>query len=279
MISRSRCCFEDNAPPEFLILHRPDLAQTLGDWVGLDADPEAAVKEAIDFATKRYRPDLLVDVAAANDGVLAPASREALWNAVGGAGGPRQMRDRTAERLAELSPSLAHTAIAHGLLAVNSQDEALAAEIRKLLMSRRFSARTFQRARRELAWRWRQSHGSGKIGPARLGGRFATLDRDALIVTLRTAAKSAERGAAATALGALGDRNAVQPLCDALKDDAHNVRGSAATGLGALGDRSAVQPLCDALKDQENTPAVGVRPPRPSVLWATEAPCSRFATR
>ena len=66
-------------------MDRPDLAQTLGDWVGLHADPEAAVKEAIDFATKRYRPDLLVDVAAANDGVLAPASREALWNAVAGA--------------------------------------------------------------------------------------------------------------------------------------------------------------------------------------------------
>jgi nucleoside phosphorylase len=57
------------------------------------------------------------------------------------------------------------------------------------------------------------------------------------------------RGSAATALGALGDRNAVQPLCDALKDDAPKVRGSAATALGALGDRNAVQPLCDALKD------------------------------
>jgi nucleoside phosphorylase len=57
------------------------------------------------------------------------------------------------------------------------------------------------------------------------------------------------RGSAATALGALGDRSAVQPLCDALKDDDPKTRGSAATALGALGDRSAVQPLCDALKD------------------------------
>jgi HEAT repeat protein/nucleoside phosphorylase len=57
------------------------------------------------------------------------------------------------------------------------------------------------------------------------------------------------RGSAATALGALGDRNAVQPLCDALKDDVHGVRGSAATALGALGDRNAVQPLVALLGD------------------------------
>ena len=35
----------------------------------------------------------------------------------------------------------------------------------------------------------------------------------------------------------------MQPLCDALKDDDRSVRGSSATALGALGDRSAVQPL------------------------------------
>ena len=181
-----------------------------------------------------------------------PASREALWNAVGGGlAGPRYVRDRTANRLAELSPSLARTAIAHGLLAAISQDEALAAEARRLLISRRFNSRALQRARRGGAWQRRQLRAEGKVGRSDSAGRFAMLDRDALIVVLRTAVKPVERGAAATALGALGDRNAVQPLCDALKDDDASVRGSAATALGALGDRSAVRPLCDTLKDDD----------------------------
>jgi hypothetical protein len=43
------------------------------------------------------------------------------------------------------------------------------------------------------------------------------------------------RGAAATALGLLGDRDAVPALVAALKDDGEIVRGSAITALGRLG--------------------------------------------
>ncbi len=91
--------FRGRPPPEFLTLDRPDLAQTFGDWVGLHAEPETAVGEAIDFAGASHRPDLLIDVASADDGMLSNASRESLWTAIGrGLAGPRGMRDRAADR-------------------------------------------------------------------------------------------------------------------------------------------------------------------------------------
>ena len=44
------------------------------------------------------------------------------------------------------------------------------------------------------------------------------------------------RGAAAKALGQIGDRTAVPPLSEALKDEAAGVRGSAVQALGLIGD-------------------------------------------
>lgn len=57
------------------------------------------------------------------------------------------------------------------------------------------------------------------------------------------------REAAASALGALGDPQAVVPLIEALEDSALLVRGAAAGALGALGDARAFEPLVRALGD------------------------------
>jgi HEAT repeat protein len=56
------------------------------------------------------------------------------------------------------------------------------------------------------------------------------------------------RGAAAKALGEIGDPRAVEPLIAALKDDHSNVRATAANWLGKFGE-PAVEQLCAALKD------------------------------
>lgn len=52
----------------------------------------------------------------------------------------------------------------------------------------------------------------------------------------------------AQSLGDLGPE-AVEPLCEALKDPNVTVRAAAARALGKLGDPRAVRPLVDALKD------------------------------
>ena len=54
---------------------------------------------------------------------------------------------------------------------------------------------------------------------------------------------------AAEALGKIGDKRAVAPLCAALKDSDMRVRDRAAMALGEIGDARAVEPLCAALKD------------------------------
>jgi HEAT repeat protein len=59
------------------------------------------------------------------------------------------------------------------------------------------------------------------------------------------------REAAAWALRRIGDKRAVEPLIQALRDEDHDVRRAAAEALGRLGDPRAVEPLVLALKDKE----------------------------
>lgn len=63
--------------------------------------------------------------------------------------------------------------------------------------------------------------------------------------------KAIVRGAAAKALGELGDVHAVEPLIKALSDPQGYVRSSAAIGLGTLGDRRAVEPLIVVLASRD----------------------------
>lgn len=58
------------------------------------------------------------------------------------------------------------------------------------------------------------------------------------------------RELAAEALGRIGDRRAVEPLIAALEDSNEWVRRAAAEALGVLGDRRAVEPLSALLQDE-----------------------------
>jgi HEAT repeat protein len=55
------------------------------------------------------------------------------------------------------------------------------------------------------------------------------------------------RASAASALGEIGDKRAVKPLIEALRDEDEGVRGRAAVALGEIGDKRAVKPLKNLL--------------------------------
>lgn len=67
-----------------------------------------------------------------------------------------------------------------------------------------------------------------------------------LIDRVRSEADVVPRTWAITALGALGDERAVEPLCGLLSDDDVLVRQSAARALGILGHPHALAPLQEA---------------------------------
>jgi HEAT repeat protein len=56
---------------------------------------------------------------------------------------------------------------------------------------------------------------------------------------------------AASILGSVGDKRAVEPLIEALKDQLKSVRAAAASSLGTLRDRRATLPLIEALSDPD----------------------------
>ena len=58
-------------------------------------------------------------------------------------------------------------------------------------------------------------------------------------------------GGVIEALGGIGDRRAVEPLMEALKDESSLVREKAAAALGRIGDKRAVDPLIHALTDED----------------------------
>jgi HEAT repeat protein len=57
--------------------------------------------------------------------------------------------------------------------------------------------------------------------------------------------------AAASALGNIGDRRALDPLIAALEDEYWNVKQAAAKALGNLGDSRAIRPLIRALGEDK----------------------------
>ena len=56
---------------------------------------------------------------------------------------------------------------------------------------------------------------------------------------------------AAEALGLIGDKRAVEPLIEALKDEVSGVRNRAAVAIGNIKDARAVGPLIKALEDED----------------------------
>lgn len=86
----------------------------------------------------------------------------------------------------------------------------------------------------------------------RIGSVLQKLGRPAVgaLTELLGDGDSTVRGAAAEALGQLGDRLAVEPLIAVLSDDEWYVRSRAAQALGRLGDDRAAGPLTGLLYDE-----------------------------
>jgi HEAT repeat protein len=88
--------------------------------------------------------------------------------------------------------------------------------------------------------------------------KLGTVSVEPLIKALSTAGIPAQRAEthwmATHALGKIGDKRAVQPLCDMLNDEyeASNVRQEVAFTLGKLKDQRAIDPLIRALKDSDS---------------------------
>lgn len=89
-----------------------------------------------------------------------------------------------------------------------------------------------------------------------------------LIQQLKNGGDEKVRAQAALALGATGDADAVQPLCDALRDRSPTVRTGVAAALGKLRNPNAV-PCLQAAKAKETTPAVKGQIDRSLTLLAT----------
>jgi HEAT repeat protein len=79
---------------------------------------------------------------------------------------------------------------------------------------------------------------------AKISIQTATLEE--IIGILKTGGER-ERLRAAHALGNIGDKEAVDPLCEALNDAYHHVRASAAMALRTINDKKAVDALINAL--------------------------------
>lgn len=69
------------------------------------------------------------------------------------------------------------------------------------------------------------------------------------VLPLCAALEGSTRHAAARALGRIGDPRAVEPLCQVLRETAWTFDNTAAQALAEIGDRRAVEPLCLALQD------------------------------
>nr|MBA3242458.1 HEAT repeat domain-containing protein [Acidobacteriota bacterium] len=246
----------------------------------------------LDQSIRRNRTSLACQMAAANFGRLRTENLHDVFQLVATSlYGPRPRRDDAVQGLREFPISDAIDSLRQTLPDIPVTDRQSINRAIELMRLSRLTPESFQNARRRAERRLRESaprkgrsrptvrYGTTshneltattqdlvlltdidapdyKRGAAatRLGTRGRPVALEPLINALKDEAPGV-RGSAATALAALGDRRAVEPLIAALKDEADNVRGSAATALAALGDRRAVEPLINALKDE----ASGVR--------------------
>ncbi|HVU10694.1 MAG TPA: HEAT repeat domain-containing protein [Phototrophicaceae bacterium] len=83
----------------------------------------------------------------------------------------------------------------------------------------------------------------------RMLGRTANLDQVDLLISLMVRGTPTIQGAAAEALGYVGDARAVAPLLLSVKDSRNELREIAAEALGRIGDASAFDPLIELLRD------------------------------
>ncbi|WP_052844936.1 HEAT repeat domain-containing protein [Streptomyces sp. NRRL S-31] len=265
-----------NTPPPPVMLDPVHLDQCLGDWVGLQPDPDGAVDALLAQDAKPLPPELVADVLLANRAVLGDEARGKLWRHLGRCFHQgRQTRDRLAGALASLPPTVLRDGLQRGLLrAVNSRDPEFADDIFAGLWNGSLDAQTLQRLRRthqrnkkEPAPRTRdrdEALAAKRRGSLReqtdplarrrsanwLGANGGERDVDDLRAAMLDDPDATVRGASATALGRIGSLRAVPALLEATAGERDpGVRGAAATALGSIGHLQAVPALTAALTD------------------------------
>jgi HEAT repeat protein/nucleoside phosphorylase len=255
----------------------PDLMeQCVGDWVGLQSNPDSAVRELLARDQMYLRPGLLVDILLANRGVLSSEMQTLAWRRLGRCfEGVRATRDSLAVALNQLPASLIAEGVQQGLLRTLSNNNlALADKVLFALRNGSLNAESLQRMRRvesrkinETPLKKTRVALDESIFSERLeelqSGATPYLRRHAaswlgfngtpqeiphLSTVMRSDRDISVRGAAATALGNVGSSEAVSALVKALSTDvADNVRGSAANALGRIGSPDALLALITAL--------------------------------
>ncbi|MFI6099763.1 HEAT repeat domain-containing protein [Lentzea sp. NPDC051213] len=267
--------WQSTSPPP-VALDPAYMDQCLGDWVGLQPEPEKAVLDLIADHAKPLAPELLVDVLLSNRGVLSDEVRGVLWRQVGRClvlG--RQTRDRVAGALAGLPSTMLRDGLQRGLLrALNAKDPELADDIFTALWSGSLDAQFLQRLRRanernkkqpapkrtdrnETLAAMRHTWLREKTDPLErrrsanwLGSNGGEEDVDGLVTAMLEDEDAAVRGASATALGRIGSHRAIPALQRATEIDRDvSSRGSAANALGLIGSRLAVPALIAVLAD------------------------------
>ncbi|MFI6449659.1 HEAT repeat domain-containing protein, partial [Kitasatospora sp. NPDC050543] len=263
-----------NTGPPPVVLDPAYLDQCLGDWVGLQPDPDTAVLNLLAPGVKPLPPELMVDVLLANRGVLGDEVRGALWQQLGRCFNQgRQTRNRLAGALASLPPTLLRDGLQRGLLrALNAEDPELADDIFAALWNGSLDAQVLQRLRQthqrnkeeptakepgrdeSLAAAKRASlRGHADPRARRRSAKWLSANSDVRDVgDLRAAMlddpDAIVRGICATTLGRIGTHRAVPDLIEATEDDTDaRVRGSAANALGHIGHPQAIPALTTAL--------------------------------
>ncbi|MEU5692014.1 HEAT repeat domain-containing protein, partial [Actinosynnema sp. NPDC020468] len=265
--------WQRTTPPP-VVLDPGYLDQCLGDWVGLQADPDGAVLGLLAEDDRPLPPELLVDVLMANRGVLGDEARGTLWRHLGRcftAG--RQIRDRLTAALASVPPSVLRDGFQRGVQRVlTAEDPGLADAVFAALWNGSLDAQRLQRLRRvhqrnrkestskrpernEDMAADRQAWIRTKADPAArrrsanwLGTYGGEPDVGVLLTVMADDADASVRGASANALGRIGSLGTAPALMVALAgDEGSSVRGSAANALGLVGDPGAVDTLTVAL--------------------------------
>ncbi|MGW1809076.1 HEAT repeat domain-containing protein [Streptomyces sp. NPDC002078] len=278
-----------NTSPPPVLLDPGYLDQCLGDWVGLQPDPDSAVLDLLDPDAKPLPPELMVDVLLANRGVLSDEVRGVLWRQLGHCFNQgRQTRNRLAAALASLPSTVLRDGLQRGLLRkLNATDPELADDVFAALWNGSLDAQALQRLRRthkrnkrpapkeqdrdEALAAKRRVWLRGKADPlARrrsanwLGTNGCEQDVDDLLAAMLDDPDASVRGASATALGRIGALRAVPALLKAAAADGDGtVRGSAANALGRIGHHSALDTLTTTLTDDTEA---GVRGSAASAL-------------
>ncbi|TYC73667.1 HEAT repeat domain-containing protein [Streptomyces sp. CB01881] len=261
-----------------------DLDQCVGDWLGLQEDTGRAT-EAVLARRDDLRPSVLLDVVVANRGRLCDESRASIWRALGEHFcGDRRHRDDLAMSLGRVPFHVVKEGVDYGLLEdLKERDPLMVPGVLESLWNETLTPEHLQQLRRRKLRQEKDQHraqaeagAAGEPSEALVATRLAGLADDPssanrgrtalwlarnrpvealapLATALITDPVPTVRGAAAKALGLIGDPTVVPALKATVTGDADPVvRGTAANTLGKLGDRTTVATLQAVLEKDED---------------------------